>query len=560
MKSFTLLIGFIVASFICNAQDTTLVVSRNMMDPKYDQIKLSDKNGWKFYHGSDTSQDMNGTGWIKLKPVDISTKYADDNERVEGWFKINLRLDSSFENAPVGLRMSTWAAFDLYIDGKRINSFGSTGRYGKPYQENMPYNQAPTATGLIPGKDYTIAIHFVDYEIHFPSTKLKSQVLDISSLIRLTGPNYNSSVLNSIRERAVYDTMWITVCAVLSILFFLLSIQNPLEKNIRLMAYTCAALGCLMFSQSSSLGLINLTYRLYFLFELLSNLSFSFLLWIVPVTFASIFQRKITSFISSILILSSLVALAGNFLRIEVIILIAVCASLLVCTYYLVSSWKKLKGAQWAVVAGIILSFLMGILFMTMSLIYNGSEMPGYYFYVTGYCLSIPISLLVYMAMRFREVISEVREKAKQLVQLSSEKEHQAINQQKILEEEVKKQTAEIRTTLENLRATQSQLIQSEKMASLGELTAGIAHEIQNPLNFVNNFSEVNAELIEEMIDEVKKGNTEEALSIANDIKENEEKINHHGKRADAIVKGMLQHSRSSSGQKEPTDINAFGR
>ena len=119
-------------------------------------------------------------------------------------------------------------------------------------------------------------------------------------------------------------------------------------------------------------------------------------------------------------------------------------------------------------------------------------------------------------------------------------------------------QKEKIQNTLSELKATQSQLIQSEKMASLGELTAGIAHEIQNPLNFVNNFSDVNKELLEELKDEIDKGNLAEVKSIANDVIENEEKINHHGKRADTIVKGMLQHSGSSSGVKEATDINAL--
>jgi signal transduction histidine kinase len=100
--------------------------------------------------------------------------------------------------------------------------------------------------------------------------------------------------------------------------------------------------------------------------------------------------------------------------------------------------------------------------------------------------------------------------------------------------------------------------VQAEKMASLGELTAGIAHEIQNPLNFVNNFSEVSKELLDEMKTELDSGNTIDAKDIADDVIQNLEKINHHGKRADAIVKSMLQHSRSSSGKKEPTDINAL--
>ena len=126
------------------------------------------------------------------------------------------------------------------------------------------------------------------------------------------------------------------------------------------------------------------------------------------------------------------------------------------------------------------------------------------------------------------------------------------------LERIIEERTNDLKHSLETLKATQSQLIHAEKMASLGELTAGIAHEIQNPLNFVNNFSEVSNELIDEMNEELNKGDLEEVKAISLDIKQNLEKINHHGKRADAIVKGMLQHSRSSTGTKEPTDINAL--
>jgi signal transduction histidine kinase len=230
------------------------------------------------------------------------------------------------------------------------------------------------------------------------------------------------------------------------------------------------------------------------------------------------------------------------------------------CTTILVSfdiarvaflSTDRQKKGVWIIIAGNIFYLLM---WMAFSLFLSGvlhisSLGRDVVFDVSMMC--IPITYAIFLSYDFGHTNWVLKQKLTDIETLSAEKQSILTTQNETLERQVAERTAA-------LKASQAQLIQSEKLASLGELTAGIAHEIQNPLNFVNNFAEVSAELLDDMKADLQAGKTTEAAEIADDLQVNLNKINHHGQRASAIVKGMLEHSRASTGTKVPTDLNAL--
>ena len=533
-----------------------------------ERIPLGQQDGWLFREGNETSWagvDLDLSGWQKLKPTELTSKYADKTGKVEGWFRFRFELDSSFKNLSLGIRRGGWAATDIYIDGIFFKSFGNTGAYGGVYEEYNPIDKLAQPLVLDQHTEHLIALHFVDYTSAFPPWHLKSntsggtrrETTTPSYLLILTGPKHNTWVMNDSKATLKARTTWLSVTALLAGLFWLLAFQNLQERKNLLLIAICASFSalsnvCRFYFTDPEASF--LTFRISWLLYNLSFWLFEVMVFLIVARILRFkFSKKLNLFLISVSFLASLLIFFDFIERFVYSVPIVI---FFIFLYMLSSSWKKLRGAQWAILVGLLLTVLWGCVLVlqtfNISLGYRG------FFVVSCFYFSFPISLLIYLSLRFREIIREVREHARLVVQMTEEKKEQAVKQQKVLEEEVARQTVEIRNSLETLKATQSQLIQQEKMASLGELTAGIAHEIQNPLNFVNNFSEVNKELIGEMKTEMEKGNLDDVKAIVADIENNEEKISHHGKRADAIVKGMLQHSRASTGKKELTDINAL--
>jgi two-component system, NtrC family, sensor kinase len=551
MKSFikicVLLLPFFTSGQNVAVLDTTLNSRWTMLNKDW-RYQKGDNMDW-------AKPDFNDAAWKVTSNTNLNMpdgKHAIANRWEIVWFRKQIKADSTLNKAIV-LNIYQLGASEIYLDGKMIHQFGKLSSAIDEVIFNNPLGQI-LELPLEQGKEQVLAVRYVNAQYKFPIYSNTNGYIRIAAST-LSNANSRDVIKNNRiasnrkNETNFYITLGIAILMFIIFLSFFLFF--PSEKINGYFAGSIFFLILFVIGVICSFGYQSNQFWITFSFDTSVVVSYSISLYCIYKTF-----NKRLDIVYTTILFSAIIAIGCYFLY-DPGIVAPMWATLafIATTRIALKSWKDNRVGSILFIS----SSLVSIIFWTTNILsgigllqLNLTKFIPFAFMLT------PVVLSVYLGYAFGKRSQELRLNLERVQKLSKEKESILLLQNETLEKQVQERTASLNQSIQELKSTQSQLIQSEKMASLGELTAGIAHEIQNPLNFVNNFSEVSTELVDEMNEEINKGNLDDAKEIASDLKQNLEKINHHGKRAGDIVKGMLQHSRSSSGVKEPTDINAL--
>ncbi len=530
-------------------QDRKFAVFQNL-DTTYASLstnwnyKKGDNPKWKEF-------DFDDKDWKTISRSNIAV--LDSIEKIEQddiyWFRKYMR--SEVENDSLLLLLAQRGASEVYLNGKQILKVGEIGRDGTQ-SEAKGWDSHFGAFGLEEGKEYVLAIRY---------QYLKSNLI----LPEKTNPGLEvrlASISKALDLGVGFEWVRKDVNDGKFMIFFSLGITSFLViLFIGLWIYTKEKASLYLTFLSISLTLLSLQaldrYNFGFRDDYYPVQIFLQTLLIITVHLAAyeIMERRTDIWKKIILPLCLAPIIASFFFQDQYVYafyVIITIISILRLTYL---QWNLQKAASrtFLILTLIIcLQPIVGLLESFTGQSFGLSQILPF----TSFALPVGFALYVVGTLGVRT--DRLKRNLLKVERLSHEREDILESQNEKLEKEVAQRTKDLQDSLENLKSTQTKLIQSEKMASLGELTAGIAHEIQNPLNFVNNFSEVSGELVDELNEELEKGDLEEVKFIASDLKSNLGKIKHHGGRAGDIVRNMLDHSRKSDGQREETDLNAL--
>ncbi len=555
-------------------EDSLILITQTRLDTLKSILISRDL---KFHSGDDSiwaKKDFDDSHWTNLKVNFKISDLVNANWEGIGWFRKKFKIDSSLYNKAVAFVLLQNGASEIYLNGKLIKSFGTI-RSGKTNEERYNSQNTPFIAVFDSSSVQVVAIRYSDQKARKFAQRYPMTAGDNLFTLWVKTADYAiTAKINNLQFIAEYIFIFAFFIAFTILHLLLFFFYSRGKENLYFALFT------------ASVALLEVTNILFFVSHsgleifLLFQISGIALITLAMVGYVfflyAIFYNKMPRQFWLIVGLGALIGFISmspfgskwfvNYVLFPFILLLA--AESLRVIFLAI---KRKKRNSLIIGIGVIIFFFSIILIPIISIIPNltPNDMINWILSFIGF-ISLPFTMSIYLARESAKTKADLENQLVQVQELSGKAIEQEKREAELRIENAKKElelqkAAELKLTYENLEAahqklksTQSQLIQSEKMASLGELTAGIAHEIQNPLNFVNNFSEVNKELIEEMKAEIEKGNFEEVKALVIDIESNEVKINHHGKRADAIVKGMLQHSRSSSGVKEPTDINAL--
>jgi two-component system, NtrC family, sensor kinase len=523
---------------------------------------ISLDSGWRFSPADQPAFAQPGlkdSAWSPISPRALLADLPELKKVKIGWLRLHLRVSDSLANQTLLLSIRQNCASEIYLDGKLLKRCGTLS--ATPSGVVAKNLISPLEIRFIPGREHVIAVRFAP----LPAAFIYQNTATLMEPTLMGLPQSSAREDNFERSVFLYGSLF-TLFALLSLLHISFYRYNPEQRaNLFFALYT--GLSAIEFLAVTWQGKIeNATFYL-FIDTFVNAIPFIGGIWMVK-ALLTLFNFRHPKMVAILWVIGVTGMILGTFLRREfgiVIFLVSVIVFALIQLWLPAKALKKKKRGAGIIASGFAVS-LVATLLLAFTFIFRWVLGEAGSIIVIFSVFAAPgISISLYLAREFaldsrmlQQKLRQVEELSTQSLRQEQEKQELLARQNDELENQVAARTSELRSSLTDLKATQHQLIQSEKMASLGELTAGIAHEIQNPLNFVNNFSEVSSELVQELRQEAETGNTSEVIALAGDLDENLKKITHHGKRADAIVKGMLQHSRTGTGKKEPTDINAL--